>query len=343
MDIYIYLSVYTPAMKNMEIGARLHDIHDFLLNEYKLSKVEKKRDWRTYEQQLAKRLREAIRHLEPLIDEATSSIKVQRGKGRKSELSLKQKVILLLLKGLVDKSNRSMASMLIMFSLLTDVDVSYKTIERLYSDPEVEMAIYNLHILILRKKNVTIVDASGDGTGYALTVSKHYASETQKRKDKVKNATTQKKKAFVFTFKLLDLDSRLYICYGTSLRSEKAAFCKAMEMLEKIDVSIASVRLDRYYSFPSVVDEFENASVYIIPRKNSTLKGSWHWKRIMRDFVYNTQPYLGQYYLRNNSESEFSADKRRFGWGVSQRREDRINTAMASINTWHNLVNMHTS
>ena len=55
--------------------------------------------------------------------------------------------------------------MLAVFSLLSDIDVSYKTIERLYSDTEVEMAIYNLHILILNKKRVREVDTSGDGTG----------------------------------------------------------------------------------------------------------------------------------------------------------------------------------
>lgn len=47
-----------------------------------------------------------------------------------------------------------MASMLAVFSLLSDIDVSYKTVERLYSDPEVEMAIHNLHILILKKRGV---------------------------------------------------------------------------------------------------------------------------------------------------------------------------------------------
>ena len=319
----------------------MQDIQDFLLEEYKLAKPEKGRNWRTYEQRLAKRLREAIRHLEPLIEEATNTIEVHRGKGRRPDLSLKQKLILLLLKGLVEKSNRSMASMLTMFSLLADVDVSYKTIERLYSDPEVEMAIHNLHVLIMRKKKVDAIDASGDGTGYALAVSKHYASETQKRRDNVKDAGSLKKNTFAYAFKLLDLRTRLYVCYGMSLQSEKAAFDRAMEMLRKIGISIDTVRLDKYYSFPSYVDRFENAKVYVIPRKNSTLKGSWHWKRTLRDFVYNTPQYLGQYYLRNNSEAEFSADKRRLGWGVSQRREDRINTAMSSINTWHNLFNLY--
>jgi len=326
-------------LRSKQITERLRDIEEFLLDEYKSSKEERKRDWRTYEQRLMHRIKEAIKNLEPLIDEAVETIKTQRGKGRKPILTLKQKVILILLKQLVGKSNRSMSSMLAIFSLLSGIDVSYKTVERLYSDPEVEMAIHNLHILILKKRGVENVNCSGDGTGYSLTIKKHYASETQKRKDKAKKSDG--KKAFVYSFKLLDLETRMYICYGMSLRSEKKAFDNAMKMLEKSDMEIGSIRLDRYYSFPSYVDRFGEAKVYVIPRKNSTLRGSWKWKRTMMEFVEDTIPYLEQCYLRNHSESEFSVDKRWFGWKVEQRREDRINTALSCTNVWHNLFNLY--
>jgi transposase len=73
-----------------------------------------------------------------------------------------------------------MASMLGIFSLFSGIDVSYKAVERLYSNHEVELAIHNLHILILKKKGIENIDACGDGTGYSLTIKKHYASETQK-------------------------------------------------------------------------------------------------------------------------------------------------------------------
>ena len=326
-------------LRSKQITERLKDIEEFLLDEYKSSKEERKRDWRTYEQRLMHRIKEAIKNLEPLIDEAVETIKTQRGKGRKPILTLKQKVILILLKQLVSKSNRSMSSMLAIFSLLSGIDVSYKTVERLYSDPEVEMAIHNLHILILKKKGVENVNCSGDGTGYSLTIRKHYASETQKRKDKAKKSDG--KKAFVYSFKLLDLETRMYICYGMSFKSEKKAFDNAMRMLEDIDMEIESIRLDRYYSFPSYVDRFGEAKVYVIPRKNSTLRGSWKWKRTMMEFVEDTIPYLEQCYLRNHSESEFSVDKRWFGWKVEQRREDRINTALSCTNVWHNLFNLY--
>jgi transposase len=332
------------AMHPKRLTERIKDIEDFLLQEYKNNKEEKKRDWRTYEQRLSKRIKEAIRNLEPLIDEATASIKVHREKGRRPTLSLKQKVILLLLQRLFAKSNRNMTYMIDAFSLLSGVDISYKTVERLYSDPEVEMAIHNLHILILKKKGVKNIDATGDGTGYSLSIREHYASEVEKRKDEAKESGDKGKMAFVYSFKMLDLNSKMYIAYGVSMKSEKRAFDRAMEMIDESHLSIDSVRLDRYYSFPSYVDRFgKDTNVYIIPRKNATLKGSWKWKRTMIEFVNNTLPYLGEYYKRENSESQFSVDKRWFGWKVEQRRWDRINTAIACTTLWHNMFNLYSN
>ncbi len=54
-------------MRSEEIRDRLKDIDEFLLKQYKENKVEKKRDWRTYEQQLSKRIKGAIRNLELVL------------------------------------------------------------------------------------------------------------------------------------------------------------------------------------------------------------------------------------------------------------------------------------
>ena len=335
-------------LRSNDVQERLKDIEEFLLDDYKRSKTEKKRDWRTYEQQLAFRIKTAVRRLEPLIEEATSTIKVHREKGRKPILSLKQKVILLLLQRLFARSNRNMSAMVDIFSLLSGVDASYKTVERLYSDPEVEMAIHNLHVLILRKKGVKEVDASGDGTGYSLTVKKHYASEVEKKKDEAKESSSKLKgKSFTYSFKLLDLNSKMYIAFGMSMKSEKQAFNQAKEMLNKINsglnINLNSIRLDKYYSNSKTVSTFdENTKVYVIPKKKTTIKGSKKWKNTLRNFLKDTPKYLEQYYQREHSEAHFSADKKWFGWKVGQKRTDRIQTALTTINVWHNLLNFHT-
>lgn len=330
-------------IRTEELRKRLKFVEEFLMVEYRLEHPEKKRDWRTYEQQLMYKIKEAIRNLEPLVEEAIAAIKIEKGQGRNSELTIKQKVILLLIKKIFDRSNRNMSSMMALFSLLSGIDVSYKTVERLYSDPEVDMALHNLHMLILKKKGINNVDASADGTGYSLTVKKHYSTECTKRKNKIKEGNKDKKgkRQFVYSFKILDLKTWLYIAHGVSFKSEKEACDKAKEMLGKTGIELISIRLDKYYSTQSSVDSFGNTKVYILPKKNASVKGSLKWKKTMEEYVCNTLAYLEQYYKRQNSESGFSQDKKWFGWKVEQRREDRIGTAISCSNILHNLFNFY--
>ncbi|HEX7628244.1 MAG TPA: hypothetical protein VF354_04910 [Candidatus Methanoperedens sp.] len=118
-----------------------------------------------------KRVKGAIRNLEPQIDKVTN-IEPHIGTGRPQELDLKQSLTILLVKELIGKSNRSMASMLDLFCLLSGIDVSYKKVERLYSNYDVSLAILNLHLLIMEEKGVKKINACGDGTGYSLSIKK---------------------------------------------------------------------------------------------------------------------------------------------------------------------------
>jgi len=319
-------------------------ILDDIIQKYKEDNHKKERDWRTYEQRFAERLRKAFKELRPLVHEAVKPIEYVSGenRGSKSILSLEQKVLALLLKHLFAKSNRNMSAMLVVFSWLTDISVSYKTIERLYSDEQVILALHNLHALILKKKGVKQADCSGDGTGYALTVKKHYASEAQKLKDKIKkNAKIYKKIQFIYSFTLMDIKTRMYVGYGISFRSEKEAFIEAVKITKNTGIEINSLRLDRYFSAQSYVEfchkNFGKMKVYLIPKKNATVKGSWEWKRMLYEFVNNTKDYLKEYYQRNQSESGISEDKKRVGWKLGQKREDRISTANICTALWHNL------
>lgn len=334
------------------IQDRLKELEGFLLEEYKKRSKREKRDYAKYEKEFKKRFRKAMKNLTPLIKKATRGLEFYRGKGDKPSLRIDQRLRLLLISQLAGKSNRMMAYMTGIFSSLNGIDRSYKTIERLYSDKEVEAALFNLFVLILKKKKVKEIDCCGDGTGYGLIISKHYASEAQKLKEKIKvvngqNKKTKKKakkqkrkKLFAYKFALMDLKTKMYVCYGTSLISEKKAFDKAINMLEQLDISIKSIRLDKYYSLPGYVKLFPNSKVYIIPRKNAKLGHGQQWLKVMKSFVENTLKHLEEYYKRNNSESGFSADKKMFGWKVKQKRNDRIDTALFCRCIWRNLLHI---
>ena len=335
-----------------DIKDKLNELDSILKEKYRLEHPKKERDWRTYEQEFAQRIKMAMKDLDPLVNEAVSMIRIVPRAGHPHSLTLEQRVKLLLVKQLVGESNRMFTNMLAIFSMLSGIDVSYKTIERLYSDDEVIIAVHNLHVLILKKKGVTSSNATGDGTGYSLTVKKNYESYAQKLKDLAKEnsgnreekdgkrSKAHKKRLFAYSFAVMDLKSRMYIAFGSSMKSERSAYDRAMDLLSSIGIEMDSIRLDRYYSSPSYVDNLGKTKVFIIPKKNSTLNGPQKWKSTMKNFVENTMPYLEEYHQRSNSESGFAADKKMLGWNIAQRRDDRIDNALFCTGVWHNLFNM---
>ncbi len=198
-----------------------------------------------------------------------------------------------------------------MFEPLFGFKVSYKTIERLYSDEEVKLALHNLFILLLKDEGVS-GEFAGDGTGYSLTVTKHYRNGPKKRG-----------KDFRYVFRIIDIETGMYVGLGYSNISEKDAFNKAMKMLRNMGVKINSISLDKYYSTRRVLRMFDaETAVYVIPRKNLSRIG-FDWLKVIERIVEAPYMFLKKYFKRNLSESGFSADKRRFGWLISQKREDR--------------------
>ena len=309
-----------------------------VVNEYKQKySVKSERDWRTYEQRLARRMKKAAEEIEPIIEEAYSAIDTTRPdeRGRPPKITVTKKVLILLLKDIFHLSNRKMSNLLMFFTLLTGIDISYKSIERSYSDELVKMTIHNMFAIMTKAKGIGGADVSGDGTGYGLTVTKHYRNEREKELSGKKCD----RKAFVCAFALMDLDTKMYVGYGTSMRSEKEAFKAALGMANAAGVSIRSARLDKYYSYQSITKEFGNdTKLYVIPKRNATIKGSPAWKRIIKSFVTDVFHHLKEYYKRNNSESGFNVDKGLCGRKIFQRREDRIGTALMCKGIWHNLM-----
>ncbi len=104
---------------SQDIQYKLEEINSILGKKYRLEHPDKKRDWRTYEQEFSLRIKTAMRDLEPLIDEAVSTITIIHGPGHPHSLSLEQRVKLLLIKQLVGESNRMFANMLDIFSMVS--------------------------------------------------------------------------------------------------------------------------------------------------------------------------------------------------------------------------------
>jgi len=272
-------------------------------------------------------VKERLRNLPKYVKEACN-IRIEKRVGRPKKVDLEKRVMLFLFARLMDKSNRDVEELLELFEPLFGIKVSYKTIERLYSDEEVKIALHNLFILLLEEEGVS-GDFSGDGSGYSLSITKHYRSNPKK-----------KGKDFRYVFRIIDIDTGMYVGVGYSARSEKEAFEKAMKMLKEMGVKINSISLDKYYSTRKTLRKFDAETVvYVIPKKNMARIG-FEWLRVIERIVEAPYRFLKRYFKRNLSESGFSADKRRFGWLVRQRREDRREMALFAIGLLHNIFSV---
>ena len=286
-------------------------------------------DSRKYEETYRKRLLGMSMELRTMIDHV-SGIMVNEF-GRPSLLDAKEKEFIILVKEIMKPSNRRMAYYLSLFGITREI--SYKTVERLYSDPLVIMILNNLFIEILRKKEIGRCDSVGDGTGYSLTVTKHCRSMREKQGESVK------KWQFAYSFALMDLNTRMYIGYAVSLKSDNDAYRKSLEMISKLRIDLASIRLDRYYSGQSILDDFsQNTRIFIIPKKNSRIRGPKLWRDMILRFMSDPVAYPREYFKRSNSESGFSADKRTTGHMIFQKRKDRIETSGFCKGLLHNFM-----
>lgn len=57
--------------------------------------------------------------------------------------------------------------------MLSEIDVSYHTSERLFSDDEVTIPIHDLNMTIMSRNGLPKSDATGKGTGYSMILKKN--------------------------------------------------------------------------------------------------------------------------------------------------------------------------
>jgi transposase len=78
--------------------------------------------------------------------------------------------------------------------------------------------------------------------------------------------------------------------------------------------------------------------LYVIPKSNATIRGSYVWKDMLVDLISYPLLFLCEYFRRECFESGFSADKRCCGWKIWRRLEVRIQTATMCKGLWYNLL-----
>ena len=115
------------------------------------------------------------------------------------------------------------------------------------------------NVLVLKNKRLTSSRATGYGTDYGLTVKNNYETSCQKikdlakespenreEKDRTKKANYHRKRLFAYSFAIMDLETRLYTAFGSSMKSEREAYDKTMKLRSSIGVRMDSISPDRY-------------------------------------------------------------------------------------------------
>ena len=152
-------------------------------------------------------VKERLRSLPGYVRRAVDAInREERSRGRPPKLDLERRVNLFLLTRLLGRSNRGMEEAMELFRPLLGIDVSYKYVERLYSDRSVRLALHNLFMLLVKDEGAT-GSLSGDGTGYSVRVEDLYRLEPRK-----------KGRRYLYFFSLIDLGTGMYVGCGHSRR-----------------------------------------------------------------------------------------------------------------------------
>ncbi|MCK5458322.1 MAG: ISNCY family transposase, partial [Thermoplasmatales archaeon] len=103
-------------------------------------------------EQKREKVKQRLRDLPAYVEQAVDAISFEkRGAGRPKKVDLVRRTMLFLFARLMNKSNRDVEDLLGMFEPLFGATVSYKSIERLYSDEEVKTVLHNLFILLLKE------------------------------------------------------------------------------------------------------------------------------------------------------------------------------------------------
>ncbi|BAB59285.1 TVG0148825 [Thermoplasma volcanium GSS1] len=157
--------------------------------------------------------------------------------GRPSVIHEVDRAQIILSKEMFDLSNRKAAYLMPLMGM--EYEVSYKTVERIYSDDVVPMIMHNHFVLSVKKRGIDISNACRDRTGYSLTVSDHHRSVREKLGESVKHGK------YRYSFAIMDLKTRMYIGYASFVRSESDAYQKASRIISDLGIQINSVRLNK--------------------------------------------------------------------------------------------------
>ena len=295
--------------------------------EFKYQKKEKERyDWTSYDCAQIHEVSDVLKNIKDAVDYVCIELHIEkRSKSRGRPPVYPGDVAkALLIQQYFGASNRVTEGLLLLFKEKLGVtEFSYKTIERGYDRDTVKRILDRIQELTQQPVSDEEHNFSIDGTGLPTTIKQNYETEKKKRN---MHAFEQAIITVGTTYKMI----ASFIMTENPYAAESPYLKPSLVNVLSTYSSIHMVTADPAYlsrENTSLIAAVE-AIPRIYPKKNVTLRSKGHpaWKKMLYQFITNTQFWLRQYHQRSISESVNSAFLRMFKQKLTRRIRSRRKT-----------------
>jgi transposase len=308
-------------------------------------KEKEKIDWKSYDYAQIHEIDDMLRTIKDMVNLACVRLAIEvkpGGRGRPSVYP-GDKAKILLMQQYFGTSNRVTEGFLILFKEKLGIkEVSYKTVERAYDDPDVKRILCEVSRITQELVKDEEHIFSSDGTGLPHSLKQNYEREKrEKRKEKENKSKNKDKKKNVHGFEqaIITVGTRYkmiasFIITGNPHAAEAPYLGEALSNVQDIYPHIEMMIGDAAYLSRKNTSLVTAAGAIprFYPKKNVTLsaKGSPAWKNMLSQFIKDPQSWLRQYHQRSISESVNSAFLRMFEKKLTRRiRSRRITESIA--------------
>lgn len=301
------------------------DTKDLRTNKFKYNpKKPKKRDWFAYNEAQINEMNDFLVLVRNMVDDARRELdyignRTISGQQPKSPFDLAKAV---LIQQFYQVSNRVSAGLARMFKekLGIEQDLTYKDIERAYSNQDVQDIIQE----VLKLSNEPIKNKetrfSIDGTGMETSIKQNYANE--KSDDK-------KKAAYRMLIGMVGVEYKMFSASAMNGPGSESPFLiplleETAELFERIDVVLADAMYFSHNNCTKIAGYGAVPRIY--PRVDAVInaKGSRAKKKMLLGLVNDAQKWLEEYHNRSISETVNSVLKCRFPRPLLKKRIDRL-------------------
>jgi transposase len=285
------------------------------------------REWRGYNIAQEREIPEVIGLVASIIEQASSAFPLpKRHDAVGREPYPKRDLAKLILAQQYDaRCNRVSIGLLSMFKAFLKVRCapSYKVLERAYDDPDVVALLNEAFFLTQLPVKDLEHEFALDGTCDPTTIKENWESS----KDEIlrlagKKSSGKERERHTFEKTVLAVGTTFKIIASfartRSPFSNESPYLKPLlNQVGELYAFVLKVCIDSAYLSRENCDLIEKSGAMprILPKTNSSMKakGSGAWKRMMIEFVEDTQKWLREYHSRSIIETVNSTMKRLFG------------------------------